>query len=82
MCLIMNYFLKNLWNQGKEGNRSEVFGSNLDPFLNSSFSLATLQDSGNADSKIERFMRSVMGLDSILAPSLRKVPDKPSILLY
>ena len=45
------------------------FGSNLDPFLNSGFNLPTLHDSGNADSKIERFMRSVMGLDSILAPS-------------
>ena len=44
-------------------------------FLNSGFSLATLQNSGNSDSEIERFMRSVIGLDSIFALSLRKVPD-------
>ena len=44
----------------------KFFGSNLDPFLNSGFSLATLQEYGTADSEIERLMRSVMGLDSIL----------------
>ena len=48
-------------------------------FLNSGFSFATLQESGTADSEIERLMRSVMGLDSILAPSLRKMPDRPSM---
>ena len=57
----------------------KIFGSNLDPFLHSGLSIATLQDSGNADSEIERFMKSVMGFDNILAPSLRKVPDKPSL---
>ena len=39
--LIMNYFLKKL------------LGSNLDTFLNSGFSLATLQESGTDDSEIE-----------------------------
>ena len=47
------------------------FVSNLDPFLNSGFSLATLQESGTDDSEIERLMRSVMGLDSILESSHR-----------
>ena len=51
----------------------------MDPFLNSGFSLATLQESGTDDSEIKRLIRSVMGLDSILEPSLRKMPDRPSM---
>ena len=57
----------------------KLFGPNLDTSLNSGFSLATLQDYGTADSEIESLMRSVMGLDSILEPSFRKMPDKPSM---
>ena len=57
----------------------KFFGSNLDAFLNSGFSLATLQESGTDDSEIERLMRSEMGLDSDLAPSLRKMPHRPSM---
>ena len=30
-----------------------------------------------SDSEIDSFMRSLMGLDSILAPCIRKMPDKP-----
>ena len=38
----------------------KFFGSNLDPLLNSGFSLATLQRFGTVDSEIERLKRSVM----------------------
>ena len=37
--------------------------------LNNDFSLATLQDSWTDDSEMERFIRSVIGLDSTLALS-------------
>ena len=57
----------------------KFFGSNLDPFLNSGFSLATLQDSGTDGSEMERLIRSAIGLDRTSTPSLRKMPAKPSI---
>ena len=51
----MDYFLYNF--NGRRDIGRKIFGSNLDPFLNSGFSLANLQDSGTDDSEMERFRR-------------------------
>ena len=52
------YELLSLEISGRRGIGLKFFGSNLDPFLNSGFSLDTLQDSGTDDNEMERFIRS------------------------
>ena len=56
-----------------------MFGSDLEPFLKSSLSLAVLQPEGKVDNLIDKLQIWVIGLAKTDAPSLRNFRDMLSI---